>query len=93
MAERSCPSTRMRPWSSFVRPAITCSKVLFPDPLAPITATNSPRFIVSETPFKASMVTSPCRNFLVAFSTTSGGDVEAGDSFKLCSFTIKKCVS
>ena len=88
MAERSCPSTRMRPWSGLVRPAITCSKVLLPDPLAPITAMNSPRVIVSETLFKASMITSPCLNRLVACSATSGVDMEVADSFKLCSFTI-----
>ena len=44
----------MLPSSGQVSPAITCNSVLLPEPLAPITARNCPRAMVSEISRKAS---------------------------------------
>src|SRR5438034_1443706 len=55
-----------------IYPAIRCSSVLFPEPLAPMTARNWPSRTVRLIPQSAATRRSPCRNSLVTFSTTSG---------------------
>ena len=47
------------PSSGFVRPASKCSSVLLPEPLAPMTATNSPRANLKLTPRTASTTPPP----------------------------------
>jgi len=50
----SSPINRTMPLLIGTRPEITLSKVVFPAPFAPKTATTSPVWVSSETPFKAS---------------------------------------
>src|SRR5436309_2696158 len=48
----SRPSSTMRPLVGVSRPAISPSRVDFPEPLGPVSATHSPGAMVRETPFK-----------------------------------------
>ena len=52
---------RRAPAVGVVRPAATPSSVLFPEPLGPTTATNSPRATFSQAPRRATVSTSPSR--------------------------------
>jgi hypothetical protein len=42
MVARDVPATVTVPLVGVSRPAIRCNRVLFPEPLAPVMATNSP---------------------------------------------------
>ena len=68
----SVPLTITRPESGRARPAIRCSSVLLPDPLAPMTAMNRPWATSMLIPSNALTRRSPWRNCLTALSTTSG---------------------
>ena len=47
---------RTVPWSGFIPPEISLSKVDFPEPLNPRIATDSPSSMTTSTPFNASKV-------------------------------------
>ena len=59
MEPRSIPSTVTVPESGASSPPSTFSRVLFPEPLAPITATNSPRFTVRLISFSTVILPEP----------------------------------
>ena len=77
IAKISDPAIVTVPSSGAVSPAIRCRSVLFPDPLAPITATKSPLSRLRLTSFTASTASFPCRNRLLSCVTTSTGYADA----------------
>ena len=78
MEPRSSPSTVTVPESGGSSPPSTFSRVLFPEPLAPMTATNSPWFTVRLMSFSTAMSSEPDLKLRLRRVTEMTGELMAG---------------
>src|SRR5260370_28622207 len=68
--------TRMVPWLGWSRPAISLSSVVFPEPLGPIRARNSPSGTSRLRSFSTSICSLPRRKYLCRLLTRTIGSAD-----------------